>query len=301
MRTLETTSGRSIEPTDDRIAAFLAEPDGEGFWLDILEPGEDDYRLLQDIFHFHWLTIEDIREPNERPKLDEYLGYAFAVVFTASLEGDDVKFAEHHIYQSPRHVVTVHHEPEPALDALRRRIAESAEITKGQPGFLFYLILDTLVDAMFPALDQLDVLIDAFQDQIIERPGPAALRRIYDLKRTVIDVRRHLGSQRDLIQRLTTRAIQLDPETSVYYRDIYDHVIRQFETADSLRDLLTGTMDVYLSTVSNRQNSTMAQLTVVASLFLPLTFLSGFFGMNFGTLVGHISSGTSLALGVALM
>jgi magnesium transporter len=301
VRTLITTSGKVVEPTDERIAACRADAGREGFWLDILAPDEGDYQLLRGVFNFHPLTIEDIQDPNERPKLDEYDEYLFAVVFTGSLAGDDIHFLEQHIYGSKRMVVTVHHEPQPELDALRERIRQGPEITKGEPGSLLYLIVDALVDTMFPVLDRMDDTIDRFQDEVIEGPTPQVLRRIYDLKHTVFDLRRQVGAQRDLLQRLTTRAIQLHPETGVYYRDIYDHVIRQYETADSLRDLLTGTMDVYLSTVSNRQNVTMQQLTVIASLFLPLSFLSGFFGMNFGFLVNHITTGTAFALAVSLM
>ena len=118
----------------------------------------------------------------------------------------------------------------------------------------------------------------------------------------MIDLRRQLGAQRDLLQQLVARSTEYHGnDIGVYYRDIYDHIVRQYEAADSLRDLLTGTMDVYLSTVSNRSNATMKQLTMIASLFLPLTFLTGFFGMNFGFLVSHIGSTSAFALAVGLM
>jgi magnesium transporter len=300
MRTLITAGGEVMEATDTTVAA-CRDAAHEVFWLDIQAPGEADYRLLQDVLHFHPLTIEDIQEPNERPKVDEYDGYLFAVVFTGQLAGDEVHFLEQHIYFSKKMVVTVHHEPAPELDALRERIREGPEVTQGEAAFLLYLVLDTLVDAMFPVLDELDESIDRFQDEVIDRPSRAVLRRIYGLKHSVIDLRRQLGAQRDLVQRLTTRAIQLHGDIGLYYRDIYDHIVRQYETADSLRDLLTGTMDVYLSTVSNRQNATIQQLTVIASLFLPLTFLVGFFGMNFGFLVSHITTEGTFVLALVLM
>ena len=114
------------------------------------------------------------------------------------------------------------------------------------------------------------------------------------MKHSAVEMRRILGAQRDMFQRLVTLSLEADRETTAYYRDVYDHIIRQYETVDSLRDLLTGAMDVYLSTVSNRLNMTVKALTVVASLFLPLTFLTGFFGMNFGWLVTRIGSGSRL-------
>jgi magnesium transporter len=302
MRKLVTTSGGTAEATEECIATVLADPRGEGFWLDVEAPEERDYRLLERVFGFHPLTIEDIQEVTERPKLDEYGSYLFLVVFTARLERDDVHFMEQHLYAGKRFVVTVHHEPQPELDALRERIRRGPELTRTDPGFLLYLVVDTLIDAMFPTLDRLDETIDEIQDTVVERPSAQLLRRIYDLKHTVIDLRRQLGAQRDLVQQLTSRLSQLHGrEIGLYYRDVYDHVVRQYETVDSLRDLLTGTVDVYLSTVSVRENATMKQLTVVASLFLPLSFLTGFFGMNFAFLVDRIGSPWAFGIGVGLM
>src|SRR5579875_2253672 len=198
MRRLITTSGRVVEASDEHITACLGTSDREGFWLDIEAPDEADYRLLERGFGFHPLTIDDIQEVTERPKLDEYASYLFLVVFTARLEGDDVRFMEQHLYAGKRLVVTVHHEAQPELDALRDRIRRGPELTRGSPGFLLYLVVDTLIDAMFPTLDRLDETVDRIQDTVIERPSAQLLRRIYDLKHTVIDLRRQLGAQRDL-------------------------------------------------------------------------------------------------------
>ena len=128
--------------------------------------------------------------------------------------------------------------------------------------------------------------------------------RLTNLKRAIIDLRKVLGAQRDVFQRLTTQTIGMEggQEMTIYYRDVYDHLIRQYETVDSLRDLLTSAMDVYLSTVSNRLNQVITRLTVFATLFLPLTFITGFFGMNFAWLVAHIAPGwTFWVLAVSVM
>jgi magnesium transporter len=153
-------------------------------------------------------------------------------------------------------------------------------------------------------LEKLDDATDAVEDSIIQRPDTAALSELSDLKRAVVDLRKVLGAQRDVFQRLTTRAIGEvgDQEMSIYYRDVYDHLVRQYETVDSLRDLLSTSMDVYLSTVSNRLNLRITRLTVFATLFLPLTFLTGFFGMNFAWLVAHIAPAwTFWVLAVGIM
>ena len=247
--------------------------------------------MLEKTFKFHQLTLEDIRHQNQRPKVEEYTGYAFVVLFTAELEGNRVQIREHHLYLSGQYLVSVHLEPSEILDKLRQRIKANPDLTHRSLPYLFYLVVDQLVDSLFPVLETLDDATDAVEDTIIARPDTAALSELSDLKRAVVDLRKVLGAQRDVFQRLTTRAIGEvgDQEMSIYYRDVYDHLVRQYETVDSLRDLLSTSMDVYLSTVSNRLNLRITRLTVFATLFLPLTFLTGFFGMNFAWLVGHIA------------
>ena len=168
--------------------------------------------------------------------------------------------------------------------AARQRITTTPELVRNQPGFLTYMVVDRLGDALFPVLDQLDDAVDRLEDEILARPTPVDLVRISDLKHQVTELRRFLGRQRDLFQRLISRSIDAhDQDLMLYYRDVYDHVVRQYEMVDALRDLVTSAMDVYLSTVSNRLNVTMKQLTVVASLFFALTFLTGFLGRTSGS------------------
>ena len=268
-RHLIATQGSLVDPEPESIAACLLEGK-QGFWLDIENPDDSDYQLLEHTFKFHQLTLEDIRHQNQRPKVDEYTGYAFVVLFTAELEGKRAVIREHHLYVSPQYLVSVHIEPSDPLNRLRERIRANPDLTKRSVPYLFYLVVDQLVDALFPVLEQLDDATDALEDTIIESPDTAALRELSDLKRTVVDLRKVLGAQRDVFQRLTTRAIgdPGDREMSIYYRDVYDHLVRQYETVDSLRDLLTSAMDVYLSTVSNRLNLRITRLTVFATLFL---------------------------------
>lgn len=301
-RYLVAARGPLVEPSPDQLAACLREGK-QGFWLDIENPDDADFALLEQTFKFHQLTLEDIRHQNQRPKVEEYTGYAFVVLFTAELEGSRVQIREHHLYLSSRYLVSVHLEPSEPLRALRERINANPDLAHRSLPYLFYLVVDHLVDALFPVLEKLDEATDTVEDGIILRPDTAALSELSDLKRAVVDLRKVLGAQRDVFQRLTTRAIGEvgDQEMSIYYRDVYDHLVRQYETVDSLRDLLSTAMDVYLSTVSNRLNLRITRLTVFATLFLPLTFLTGFFGMNFAWLVAHIAPAWTfwvLALGV---
>jgi len=302
MRTLLTLEGRSSQPSAEDVRRLVADEDRPGFWLDIESPGDDDYALLLDTFHFHPLTVEDVRIQNQRPKMDEFPGHVFTVLFTVERHGDRLDFHEHHVYLGGGRLVTVHHDPAPPLAGLRERLAGEPALIRGDQRFLDYLVVNTLVESLFPVLDEVDERIDRLEDSIVGRWRADALGRITRLKHEVTDLRRVLGAQRDVFQRLLTHSLD-DPgdDVSLYWRDVYEHLIRQHEQLDSLRDLLTGTMDVYLSTASNRLNETIKQLTVIASLFLPLTFLAGFFGMNFGFLVSRISSAQALGIGVALM
>ena len=305
MRTLITTKGDSLgDPSDKAIAARLKVCHDDGFWLDIQGPDQDDFTLLEKVFGFHHLTIEDIQHQDQRPKLEEYHGYTFIVIFTGALVAEgEVKFREHHMFVSKDYLVTVHDEPAELLVELAGRIKRSPDLTKGNPGFLTYLVIDELVDSLFPLLETLDERIDGLEDQILDKATPELLGDIYKLKHQVIELRKFIGAQRDLFQRLITHSIDIHgEELTLYWRDVHDHLIRQYETVDSLRDLLTGAMDVYLSTVSNRLNNTMKALTVIASLFLPLTFLTGFFGMNFLYLTGNLEPSTpSFAIGIIVM
>lgn len=303
MRTLITTAGKQPSQATDEIVRCFEESHQMGFWLDIEAPDDADFKLLEESFNFHPLTIEDIKHQNQRPKVDEYPDYNFVVLFQALWENDQVEVLEHHLYVGSTYLITVHQEHSPALIGVHDRIAASPSLTKGQPAFLTYLVIDGLVDSTFPALEKLDDSVDELEDDIVAKADSQLLDRIYHLKHSVVELRRLLGGQRDVFQALITHGIHLQQaDMTLYYRDVFDHIVRQYETVDSLRDLLTSAMDVYLSTVSNRLNQTTKALTVVASLFLPLSFLTGFYGMNFSYLTQILESPyIAFAVGVLTM
>ena len=303
MRTLLTVTGKTPATRVEDITRCFDEAHESGFWLDIEAPDESDYELLERTFKFHPLTIEDIRHQNQRPKVDEYPDYNFTVIFLAVWENDEIALREHHLYVGAHYLITVHHEPSAELKELQERIHKSPDLTHGKPAFLTYLAIDALVDTTFPVLEKLDDEVDVLEDEITAKATQDSLQRIYHLKHTVTELRRFLGAQRDVFQALITHGIHLQQQDmTLYYRDVYDHIVRQYETADSLRDLLSSAMDVYLSTVSNRLNQTTKALTVIASLFLPLSFLTGFYGMNFAYLVTVLETPTAaFLLGIGTM
>jgi magnesium transporter len=164
----------------------------------------------------------------------------------------------------------------------------------------FYGVRNQSFDGYFPFIDKMGDEIDLLEDEVVENANPQLLDRLFQLKRALITARRASAPVREIFNQLTNRDLALiDRDEVIYFRDVYDHLIRISDLIDSYRDLLTGAMDVYLSTVSNRLNSVMKQLTVIATIFLPLTFITGFFGQNFGWMVGNIGGAPEfLAFGV---
>ena len=269
------------------------------FWLDLAHPVATDFEMLRDVFGFHTLALEDSEHFGQRPKLDEYDDYAFLVAYGANRDEDEL--VEVHCFTSARYLVTVHRDEAPAFDSVRGRLPAQHE-RADQGAFLLYAVVDGLVDSFFPVLGDLDERIDTLEDAIFRRPDDAQLQEIFAMKRQLVEFRKVITPQRDLFASLATSASPLpgmSPETERYYRDVYDHLIRISDLVDSYRDLMTGTMDVYLSTVSNRLNDVMKQLTIIATIFMPLAWLTGFFGQNFSFMILHITGWTRfLVLGV---
>ncbi len=285
-----------------RIEALVAED--EFFWLDLVDADTSAIEQLGALLDIHAMAIEDTLEFGQRPKLDEYPGRVLLVYYGVhhGNTGDPAegKPIEVHMHISGSWIVTVRpgacRDLHQLKDRLRDRDGEAEE-------YIVYRILDSLTDSFFPLLDQMDNEIDALEDAMIQGVQQQQLHRLFALKRELVTLRRIVTPQRDLLASggdLITRIPGLtDDKTHDYFRDVYDHLIRISDLIDSYRDLLSGALDVYLSTQSNRMNQVMKQLTVIATIFLPLTFVTGFFGQNFGWLVRHITSfGAFLALGI---
>lgn len=262
------------------------------FWLDLSSPSRQDLDRLGELFHFHPLALEDSEDFGQRPKLDNYGDYVFLVFYGAlSAPGPDGKLLhEVHFFISGQYVVTIHRGALPAFEDQRERLDGR---TLHSEQFLIYRVLDVLTDSFFPLLSDIDDQIDNLEADVIENPTDAELQRLFALKRQLVAMRKVVTPQRDLFARSIDQIAEL-PGLSLderdYFRDVYDHLIRISDLIDSYRDLLSGATDLYLSTVSNRQNDVMKQLTVIATIFLPLSFITGFFGQNFAYMVVHLIS-----------
>jgi magnesium transporter len=259
------------------------------FWLDLadLDKSTAD-RLLRDTFGFHPLAVEDAEHFGQRPKLDPYDHFTLMVVYGATSSG---QLAEVHCFYTGTYLVTVHRDACPELTGLAGRLKQRAE-PRPDHVMLLYLVMDTLIDGYFPVLADLDDQIDELEDAILQRPTDQQLGQLFDMKRSLIAMRKVITPQRDMFASLLsgTGALPgMTKDAERYFRDLYDHLIRISDLVDSYRDLMSGVLDTHLSTVSNRLNVVMKQLTIIATIFLPLSVLTGFFGQNFAWMVTRIT------------
>jgi magnesium transporter len=274
---------------------------GEFFWLDLYQPQAADFDVLRDVFKFHPLAVEDSETFHQRAKIDDYDDFIFIVAYGAS--SDDDRLVEVHCFYSDRFLITIHRDDFPDFVDMRHRYDELHKPVE-RPSLVLYRVVDGLINSFFPILGAFDDRIDELENAIFLKANDEQLQEIFQMKRLLVGMRKAITPQRDSFASLSGRIAELpglDQEDEHYFRDIYDHLIRISDLIDSYRDLLTSAMDVYLSTVSNRLNAVMKQLTVIATVFLPLTFITGFFGQNFGWLTGHITSwGAFVGLGVGI-
>jgi magnesium transporter len=293
-RTLVPASGSSTVATSASLAERLGV--GDCFWLDILDPGEDDFALLRRTFGFHELTLEDSEQFGQRPKVEGYDDFVFLVVYGWTSDDDDL--VEVHCYYAERYLVTVHRDASPTLDGLRAKLErDPARFPEG--AMLLYAVMDRLVDDFLPALEQLGEELDAIEERVFTGPKREQLEDIFQMKRRLVRFRRVLAPQRELLARLTSGTEELPGmsiEAERHFRDVYDQLVRLAEEIDGDRELANAAIDAYLSTASNRLNVTTKQLTVIATIFLPLSFLTGFFGQNFSWMVDEISSWQAFVL-----
>jgi magnesium transporter len=278
----------------DNVERLLAS--GSFFWLDLPQPREEDFAVLRDVFQFHPLALEDSEHFGQRAKFEDYDDFVFLVVYGAVPDED--RLVEVHCFYSERFLVTVHRDEAPAFTEVRHRY-QKRRLPIDDPALLLYRIIDALVDSFFPILADFDDRIDELENQTFLHASDAQLQEIFAMKRLLVGIRKAVTPQRDLFASLLGGVAELPgmtTETERHFRDIYDHLIRISDLIDTYRDLLTSSMDVFLSTVSNRLNVVVKQLAVIATIFLPLTFIAGFFGQNFGWLVRNIDSWPAFVL-----
>jgi magnesium transporter len=284
-----TVTGASTVATPDALRDALAS--GEFFWLDLIigtaEAVAEAGTVLTDSFHFHDLAVRASIQFGQRARIDDYPEFAHIVTF--GMAADGLSEVEVHCYVTATNVVTLHTAPCPALESIGTRASTQPRVANLSIA-LVYLILDSLVDSFFPVMSTFDDAIDTLAAAILVTPTEEQLGQIFDLKKRVLAIRRVIAPQRDMISSINAGVVTLPGWTAdgaAYFRNLYDHLIRIGDMVDGYRDLLSGVMDTHLSMVSNRLNLVMKQLAVIATVFLPLGFLTGFFGQNFAWLQAH--------------
>lgn len=278
-------------------ALLAADPDRRAMlWVDLFddaptlngygEPGADPEinRLLREVFAFDPLAVDDALSETHVPKVDDWTRYLYivlhAVVFKSDIAQIDTR--ELDVFLGHNLLVTYHFEPIPALEQVWKQAQRDDRYWVHGADYLLYEMYDRIATDYMPCLDEIEEVTDQIQDAVFNAPAPEQVTRILHVKRAVLRLRRILSPQREVINRLARDVYPVvDPKNRVYFRDVYDHFVRLADLNESVRDLVTGALDSYLSVMANRTNEVMKVLTVVTTLFMPLTFLTGFFGMNF--------------------
>jgi magnesium transporter len=297
-----TQNDQTVDADTDNVLAALA---GKNFfWLD-LDDGTTDgtvAELLGTHFGFHPLAVQAAEKFSQRPRIDDYDNFMYLVARGADPQNGGQ--AEVHCFWTDTYVVTVHRGPCPAVQSVHDRLGRHHSSDAASPQIVIvYLVIDSLVESFFPVLSDFDDKIDALEDDILKAPTEEQLGVLFDMKRSLMEMRKVITPQRDMMASINsgiTDVPGMTDEATRYFRDLYDHLIRMADLVDSYRDLLSSVMDTHLSTVSNRLNVVMKQLAIIATVFLPLSFLTGFFGQNFNYLVNHllIPSWTFWVLGI---
>lgn len=256
-------------------------------WVNIDGLGDVDIiRRIGEMFELHGLALEDVLSFHQRPKIEEYGEHLFVVLRMLEV-GPIVKTEQLSLFVGKNFVITFQERPGDCLDPLRRRIRDGlGRIREMGADYLVYSLVDAVIDAYFPRLEDLSDEVEALEVQVLERPTTKTVSDIHRIKRDMLAIRRAISPLRDLVSNLRRDgAGTMTDTTRVYLRDCYDHVVHILELVETHREILGGLLDIYLTSVSNRTNQIMKVLTIMATMFIPLTFLVGVYGMNFDTSV----------------
>ncbi|MCX8007900.1 MAG: magnesium/cobalt transporter CorA [Coriobacteriia bacterium] len=248
-------------------------------WVDVLDPDEPSLLAIAQRFPMHPLAIEDCLHFPQRPKIDVYPDSTFVIwLIPVLVDSDGVQTHELDMFLGEEHLITVHREPLPAIDAVADEAA--AFLARGVE-WTVHAVLDRAVDALFPAMEQIADALEDLEDAMLARAEQEHLSRLYQVKRALVQLHKIVVPERDVVRGLARAEAFVEPEAYMYFQDIGDHLARAIDSVETYRDVASGAMDIYLSAQSNRMNEIMKQLTVIATIFMPLTLISSIYGMNF--------------------
>ena len=283
MITVYKHEGGSTQCVERVDPAWIKPGSGVSVWVDLDQPTPEESRVLTDVFHFHELAVEDALSELHHPKIESYGDYLYLI-----LHGIDFSASEHcfttkdiDFFLGAQFLVTVHPGVSRSIGKVGGVCSRDSRILGEGPGMLLYRIVDTMVDNYRPEVDKLSERLDELEEEVFEKPNTQLARAILNFKKDISSLRQVVLPQRDAVGRLARREFPLISEQLAYgFRDVHDHLVRLSDEAMFFQDRITSILDAHLSAVSNQLNQVMKVLTIIATLFIPLTVLTGMYGMN---------------------
>jgi len=271
--------------TLEQLAAALQDRQGL-VWVDFVgESVEASEPVLRDVFHFHPLAIDDALRETHIPKVDDWTNYLYIAMYAVEFgRATQPRLQAHALdaFLGETYLVTHHDHSIAAVDRIWDRCQTDERQVAAGPDHLFYALSDEVIMAYMRTVEDLDQAIDELEDAVLARPSPETLQDVLSLKGSLLNLRRLVGPQREVFNKLARdEYAMIDPRDRIYFRDVYDHLVRLHDINESMRDQVGGALEIYLSVINNRMNEIMKTLTIITTLFMPISFLTGFFGMNF--------------------
>lgn len=283
-RRADGTVDASLKEND--LPAVLADPSGLT-WVDLWDEPEEGTRILSGVFHFHPLAVDDALRQTHVPKVDDWGQYLYLVLHAIHFDvktDEMLRTMELDIFCGPNYVVTHREDPLEAVDRVWGLCGKDERVMSHGAARLLYHVVDEIVAGHLPAVDAIDEEMDRIQEEILASPSKGSLTKVLGIKRALLHLRRIVAPQRETLNRLARDELAAIPRGErIYFRDVYDHLVRLYDIVEGLRDLAAGSLDTYLSVINNRMNEVMKTFTLITTLFMPISFLTGFFGMNFFT------------------
>lgn len=253
-------------------------------WVDLYNPTPEELSILEKIFKFHPLAVEDCSKLVELPKVDEFDDYIFIVFHRIffDFKKEELDMKELDVFLGDNFLVTVHNDPSASVDSMRQRVKIKPQLMQLGPDILMHGILDYAIDKYIPLLEKWDDIIEDLEDRIVAGQTKDIMEEIVHLKRNLLEFKKSIGPQRDILNKLSRRDYPfISDKASIYLKDVYDHIQGSYSELETYRELLSNAFEAYLSVLSNRMNVVIHRLTIIATIFMPLTFITGIYGMNF--------------------
>jgi len=273
-------NGKTLSKPVSQLKGLLSQK--KIVWIDVLHPSKEDLDFLHNNLMLHELALDYCIARNPRPRVDVYPGHMFIGMKDISYADEKLSMKALHFFLGENVLVTVHKKPINAIADFKKRLFEEPKLFQKGADFLLYQIMLRVVESYFPVLDAMDETIDSIENRIFRKPDQSVLTKTFKLRRAVLSLRKTISPQREIVNSIIRGEFPfIKNETMLYYRDLYDHLIRMYDLIDTYRDLITGMLDAYLSVVSNKMNEVIKVLTILATIMMPLTLITGIYGMNF--------------------